>query len=45
MTETKKDFKYSLRQCRKNAEMHKANGLAAAIQADKPRSHFGVKAA
>ena len=31
MTETKKDFKYSLRQCRKNAEMHKANGLAAAL--------------
>jgi len=30
MTKTKKDFKYSLRQCRKNAEMHKANGLAAA---------------
>ena len=24
MTKTKKDFKYSLRQCRKDAEMHKA---------------------
>ena len=24
MTKTKKDFTYSLRQCRKNAEMHKA---------------------
>ena len=34
MTETKKDFKYSLRQCRENVEMHKANGLAAALQAD-----------
>jgi len=41
MTKTKKYFKYSLRQCRKNVEIHKANGLAAALQADKPRSHFG----
>ena len=31
------NFKYSLRQCRKNAEMHKANGLAAALQADKTK--------
>jgi len=40
MTETKKYFKYSLRQCRKNAEMHKANGLAAALQADKTKKSF-----
>ena len=43
MTETKKDFKYSLRQCRKNAEMHKANGLAAALQADKSNKSFWQK--
>jgi len=43
MTETKKDFKYSLRQCRKNAEMHKANGLAAALQADKTKKSFWQK--
>jgi len=35
MANTKKDFKYSLRQFRKYVEMHKANGLAAALQADK----------
>jgi len=40
MTITKKDFKYSLRKCRKNAEMHKANGLAAALQADKTKSFW-----
>ena len=40
MTKTKKDFKYSLRQCRKDAEMHKANGLAAALQADKTKKSF-----
>jgi len=43
MTETTKDFKYSLRQCRKNAEMHKANGLAAALQADKTKKSFWQK--
>jgi len=35
MANTKKDFKYSLRQCRKDVELHKTNGLAAALQADK----------
>ena len=43
MTETKKDFKCSLRQCRKNAKMHKANGLAAALQADKTKKSFWQK--
>jgi len=43
MTETKKYFKYSLRHCRKNAEMHKANGLAAALQADKTKKSFWQK--
>ena len=43
MTETKKDIKYSLRQCRKNAETHKANGLAAALQADKSKKSFWQK--
>ena len=43
MTKTKKDFKYSLRQCLKNAEMHKANGLAAALQADKAKKSFWQK--
>ena len=37
MAKTKKDFKYSLRQCRKDVEIHKANGLAAALQADKTK--------
>jgi len=27
MTKTKKDFKYSLQQCRKDVEIHQANGL------------------
>ena len=35
MVKTKKQFKHSLRQCRKDVEIHKANGLAAALQADK----------
>jgi len=43
MTETKKGFKYSLRQCRKNAEMQKANGLAAVLQADKTKKSFWQK--
>ena len=43
MTKTKKDFKYSLRQCRKSVEMHKANGLAAALQADKTKKSFWQK--
>ena len=29
-----------MRQCRKDAEMHKANGLAAALQADKTKKSF-----
>ena len=40
MANTKKDFKYSLRQCRKNAERHKANGLVAALQADRTKKSF-----
>ena len=43
MTKTKKDFKYSLRQRRKNAEKHKANGLAAALQADKTKTSLWQK--
>jgi len=43
MTETNKDFKYSLRQCCKNAEMHKENSLAAALQADKTKKSFWQK--
>jgi len=43
MTKTKKDSKYSLRQCRKDAEMHKANGQAAALQADKTKKSFWQK--
>jgi len=43
MTKTKKDFKYSLRQYRKNTEMHKANELAAALQADKTKKSFWQK--
>ena len=43
MTKTKKYFKYSLRQCRKDTEMHKANGLAAALQADKTKKSFWQK--
>jgi len=34
---TKKYFKYSLRQCRKDVEIHKANGLAAALHANKTK--------
>jgi len=43
MNKTKKDFKYSLWQCSKDAEMHKANGLAAALQADKTKKSFWQK--
>jgi len=43
MANTKKDFKYSLRQCRKDVEKHKANGLAAALQADKTNKSFWQK--
>ena len=43
MANTKKDFKYSLRQCRKDVEIHKANGLAAALQADKTKKSFWQK--
>jgi len=43
MTKTKNDFKYSLRQCRKYVEIHKANGQAAALQADKTKKPFWQK--
>jgi len=43
MVKTKNDFKYSLRQCRKDVEIHKANGLAAALQADKTKKTFWQK--
>jgi len=43
MVKTKKDFIYSLQQCRKDIEMHKANGLAAAQQADKTNKTFWQK--
>ena len=40
MTESRKDFKYVLRQCRHDAEKHKANGLAAALKKDKTYKTF-----
>ena len=43
MANIKKYFKYSLRQCRKDVEIHKANGLAAALQADKNKKSFWQK--
>jgi len=43
MVKTKKDFQYSLRQCRKDVEIHKANGVAAALQADKTNETFWQK--
>jgi len=43
MTKIKKYFKYSLRQCRKDVEIHEANGLAAALQADKTKKSFWQK--
>ena len=43
MANTRKYFKYSLGQCCKDVEIHKANGLAAALQADKTRTHFGKR--
>jgi len=43
MANMKKDFKYSLRQCRKDVEIHKANGLAAALQADEAMKSFWQK--
>ena len=43
MAKTKKDFKYSLRQRRKDVKIHKANGLAAALQADKTKKSFWQK--
>jgi len=42
MVKTKKDFKYS-RQCRKDIKPHKANGIAAALQADKTNKRFCQK--
>jgi len=43
MVKTNKDFKYSLRQCRKDVEIHKADGLAAALRADKTNKTFWQK--
>ena len=43
MANTKKDFKYSLRQYRSDVEIHKANGLAAALQTDKTKKSFWQK--
>jgi len=43
MADTKKYFKYSLRQCRKDVEIHKASGLATALQADKTKKSFWQK--
>jgi len=43
MTKTKKDFKYSLWQCCKDVEIHKDNGLAAALQADRTKKSFWQK--
>jgi len=43
MTKTKQNFKDSLRQCHKNAEMHKENGLAPALQPDKTKKSFWQK--
>jgi len=37
MVKTKKDFNYSLQKCHEDVEIHKANGLADALQADKTR--------
>jgi len=39
----KKGFKYSLRECRKDVEIHKANGLADALQVDKTKKSFWQK--
>jgi len=43
MVKTKKYFKYSLRQCRKDVEIHRANGFAAALLADKTNKSFWQK--
>ena len=43
MAKTKQKFKYSLLQCRKDVKRHKANGLAAALQADKTKKSFQQK--
>jgi len=43
MIETKKDFIHSLRHCRKDVDIHKANSLAAALQADKTSKTFRQK--
>ena len=43
MTKIKKYFKYSLRHCRKDVKIHEANGLAAALQADKTKKSFWQK--
>ena len=43
MVKTKKNFKNSLRQCRKDVEIHKNNALAAALQVDKTNQNFWQK--
>jgi len=43
MAKTKRYLKYSLIHCHKDVELHKANGLAAALQADKTKKLFGQK--
>jgi len=40
MVKTKKYFKYSVRQCCQDVEIHKANGQAAAPQADTTTKTF-----
>jgi len=43
MVKTNKDLKHSLWQCCKDVEIHKANGLADALQADKTNNTFWQK--
>jgi len=43
MVKTKRYFKYLLRQCRKDVEIHRANSFAAALQADKTNKLFWQK--
>jgi len=43
LAKTEKYFKYSLQQCCKDVEIHKINGLAAALQADKTNNTFWQK--
>ena len=43
MVKTKTDLKYSLQHCRKDVEIHKANGLAATLHAYKTNQTFWQK--